>query len=421
MNNKEIILSMMVIVGSAILGLIMLVLAYFLPVDIIAENIGRGMEPMLMQGSEYWYAVDYTETILDNQTDALMLSESLFKSGNSIEDAINVPHYTLNNSGEQLYSLMGVINGDDLSDASIENYPRYWHGYVALLKPFFMIFDYSDWKIFNQSFQLILLCIVIVLIMERNISEILLGFIPMMIIWNPSTIGVSLQYAACFYLSICGVIAVLMKCKKCRLLFLILGILTAYFDYLTYPIVTLFIPLIFLIVFDESKCKPLTLKESTVLCMNWGSGYLGMWAMKWVIGSLITGNNIIVDAFQTIISRTSSSIDGEKITRIGTLYKLVNATFFKWPYVILITAVLIVIVIKAVLTKRKQMYSRESIMQLFIIGFVPIVWFFLTANHANIHPRLVYRCWGIVLMAWFVLFDQVCNYIKLKKYSQHIY
>ena len=270
MNNKEIILSMMVIVGSAILGLIMLVLAYFLPVDIIAENIGRGMEPMLMQGSEYWYAVDYTETILDNQTDTLMLSESLFKSWNSIEDAINVPHYTLNNSGEQLYSLMGVIHGDDLSDASIENYPRYWHGYVALLKTFFMIFDYSDWKIFNQSFQLILLCIVIVLIMKRNISEILLGFIPMMIIWNPSTIGVSLQYAACFYLSICGVIAVLMKCNKCRLLFLILGILTAYFDYLTYPIVTLFIPLIFLIVYNERKLEPLTFKKSAILCVNWG-------------------------------------------------------------------------------------------------------------------------------------------------------
>lgn len=37
---------------------------------------------------------------------------------------------------------------------------------------------------------------------------------------------------------------------------------------------------------------------------------------------------------------------------------------------------------------------------LVLIGFMPFAWYFLTANHSYIHPRLVYRSMGVTVFAW---------------------
>ncbi|WP_027206083.1 hypothetical protein [Butyrivibrio fibrisolvens] len=392
---KRVLTVIFIVCISGVIGQLLLIGVYCLPTKPIELNIGRGAEILLIQGNGYIYADGYRQATLDNETDATMLSEALFPSESCIDGAVTVPRYIYEGRESQLYSLMAYLNHDDISEAARFNYSRYWHGYLTILKPFFSVFDYSDFKIINQAIQLVIIFVIIALMYKNHMEKFLIAFASMLIIWNPATIGVSLQYAACFYISMIGCIVVLSRdIKRKWLLFLILGILTSYFDFLTYPIVTFGIPLIFLILKDKNEStKPvISIFENGIY---WGVGYLGMWASKWIIGTLISSENIIKDALVNIDSRTSTSVEGVEITRIGTVYRLLQATFFKWPYLIMFCGIIVYLLVKY----HKSIKINAATVALVLISLVPIGWFIVTANHSYIHPRLVYRDWGISILA----------------------
>lgn len=111
------------------------------------------------------------------------------------------------------------------------------------------------------------------------------------------------------------------------------GVLTSYFDFLTYPIVTLGFPLctFFLLNGNESAGKggnfrqgrqaakegipegvgnggvlKDTVRRVVGYSICWGIGYAGMWAMKWIIADLTLHTGTIKDAVWSIIGRTEA-------------------------------------------------------------------------------------------------------------------
>lgn len=50
------------------------------------------------------------------------------------------------------------------------------------------------------------------------------------------------------------------------------------------------------------------------LCVAWGLGYGLLWASKWMMGYLLTGNNILTDAMQSAELRTSNQYKGMEMT-----------------------------------------------------------------------------------------------------------
>ena len=129
--------------------------------------------------------------------------------------------------------------------------------------------------------------------------------------------------------------------------------------------------------------------------VHWAIGYVGMWASKWIIGTTISHENIISDAFSNIESRTSIAVDGENITRIGAVIRLTDVAFFKWTYVLMLLGVVVYLFIK----NYKKFKLNPATIALLALSIMPIVWFMFTANHSYIHPRLVYRNWGITVFA----------------------
>ncbi len=228
-----------------------------------------------------------------------------------------------------------------------------------------------------------------------------------MILWNPATMGVSLQYSACYYISIVGIIIVLgrknWEMQQIMSLSFMLGIAVAYFDFLTYPVATLGMPLITLCIV-ENKLKTKMICGSS---FNWGVGYVAFWGLKWIIGTLLMGDNILADAFEQIVNRSSSQVDGEAITRLGALYRIINVAFVKWPYVIMIACVMIAVV---VMGRKLNWKGFPMAFAMLIIAVIPFAWIILTANHSYVHPRLVYRTMGVtlyaVLAAWVSVFTK---------------
>lgn len=347
-----------------------------------------------------------------------MLGETVFPATqNPVTAAMSAPRYLYFDSSSPELSLMGYIN-NNTSERSVATYPRYWHGYLIFLKPFFLFFDFADSRIFHLGLQIILIVTLISLLYRRKLVQYLIPLTLLLVLWNPASTGMCMQYYACFYLSVLSMIIILWKADLLlkntfyfNLLFLIVGICTSYFDFLTYPIATLGLPLcIWLLLVPYNK------KNLFHLIMNvvfWAIGYLGMWAEKWLLSSVILKENILQDAIANIASRTSTTVDADQINRIDTLFYLFR-TLIKWPYVIFFGIPFLFILIRGI---RKSIRANTGISQakyakllLFIlIALIPCAWFFVTANHAYVHPRLVYRSWGVSLFALFsgviVLFE----------------
>ena len=74
---------------------------------------------------------------------------------------------------------------------------------------------------------------------------------------------------------------------------------TVYFDFLTYPLVTLVYPLgIYLYFHGGTPGKGI--RGMVGNSAEWGVGYGGMWAAKWILADCLTGSASIRDAMETV-------------------------------------------------------------------------------------------------------------------------
>lgn len=406
---------------SVLCGMTLLVLVNYLPSERIKNNVRSGAQIILQENAEFQYADGYVEAILDNYTDALILSKVVYPSDHPLKDAVMVPSYSFPGQDVEGMQLFGTLNDNPLDDVQVDTYARYWHGYLAVLKPFFTFFSYADFRILNQAAELILMLMIAVLMQKRHLGFLIPAYVGMLILWNPGTMGVSLQYAPCCYISLGAAAFILWTSRyyaefqKILFLFFFCGILTAYLDFLTYPIATLGIPLIFWILTETSQSRIREKSESLkigLLCIVWVGGYLGMWAGKWILGTLLSGENILSDAALNVANRTSTQDGGQSLTRSGVVMYLIRYTFGKKPYlllmIVLIGAIMMWLHMKKKLLKDKN-NKAEGIMVparknkciwLVLVGGLPFLWYFVTANHSFIHPRLVYRAMGVTVLAW---------------------
>ena len=169
---KKILITLLILVSSAMLGSILLILVYCLPTDRITRHVASGVETFLTEGTTFEYASGYKSAILDNVTDAIMLGETVFPATQDpVTAAMSAPRYLYFDSSSPELSLMGYIN-NNTSERSVATYPRYWHGYLIFLKPFFLFFDFADSRIFHLGLQMILIVTLISLLYRRKLGAI---------------------------------------------------------------------------------------------------------------------------------------------------------------------------------------------------------------------------------------------------------
>lgn len=436
-HGRSVIKMIVILLMSGVVGILLLVLANLFPSDRIKAHIADGAYVILQESAEFEYADGYPSAILDNYTDSVILSKTAWPSSHPLQDAVNAPSYSWPGQSAEDMEIFGYLNDNSLEEAQIDTYPRYWHGYQVILRPFFALFGYADYRILNQMMQIVLLVAVLYGMFQCGLSHYLIPFTAMILLWNPATIGVSLQYSPCYYISMIVSLVILVVSyrhsagnigqpegsshaerrwfREC-LLFMMAGVLTSYLDFLTYPLVTLGVPLVFLMLTGTTEQvdragTPALIRSHiwTIVRLSvcWAAGYLGMWVEKWIYGSVLTGSNIISDAAGAVAMRTGSDNGQIAISRIGTVLYLIRRAFGNWGGVVLVLAAVMSVVVVA-LSRHEHVEENAGERQeqyilvaaLILIGLMPFAWYILTANHSYIHPRLVYRSLGITIFAW---------------------
>lgn len=238
---------MMILIVCAVTGLAALVMTYFIPPRYIHDNVYESAIVLYREGlgAHIWENIE--ETMLDVYTDGLLLNVTYTETGDGRTDILMGTHVEVDgkNPMNSLFEVIALANDNYI----VKHYGRYWHGYQVILKPLLCLFTYSDIRQINMILQLALVFLLLGILIRSGNWILVLPFFGMYVFLSPISLFSSLQYSPCFYIMMFALIAIFgfgknMNDTHMNYLFLAAGIATAYFDLLTYPLITLAVPLI---------------------------------------------------------------------------------------------------------------------------------------------------------------------------------
>lgn len=407
---------------SGLIGYNLLVLIFLIPGNCskITAHVTESLETFAAQ-SHYPQAIHGVEhSMLDNYTDALMINNAVYHGEESAFIKASKVYKYLYEGQSPMESLISLFSGNP--DYSKNPYSRYWHGYLIVLKPLLLFFNYPEIRLLNSTLQLLLFAVVIYALTYKKKTSYILPFTACTASLIPISVGLSLQYSAVYYISLTASLVLLVffdgLWEKHLLpeFFLLVGIMVNYFDFLTYPLFALGVPLCMLFF-----CRGiLPFKDSLRLwmssCFSFGFGYSMMWALKCLIGTLITGDNVFKSALDKCAERTSYAAFDAQITISDTL-KLNLGVFATKKMIFALLLLAAVFILYGLYRKISICTIFECILPYALTALLPILWYVFAANHSYIHHNFTFRTFSVAIFSYLCMLAQLAGMLS-KKHSE---
>jgi len=406
---------------SAVTGACLLFAVYLIPEEHIRSNVSSSAPTYDSEGLTNLYVPWLMSTRMDNYTDSIMLSEAAYQGkGSAISEALT-SNYVYVTDIESYYEpgyLLKMLEPQSDNSSVTVSYARYWHGYLILLKPILLVTGIWGIRIINAVFQLVMLALVMIeLYKNKDGRKLMIPLLITVILINPVSTVLNMQFACVYNLMLTGAF-IMLKAKlydspNYWRFFLFMGIATAYFDFLTYPLAGIGIPLIIMLVLGKGESLD-NLKKTVLSFISWGTGYVFMWASKWVICDLVTGSSIVKDAINQVMVRTVTNAYEETGIESDNVIKVVgyNLNCLADPLSLAVIFIAIAgFVMYLVFAHRQFKVDDRILLPMLVIAIVPFVWYMVLSNHSAIHFWMTYRNLALTSMA----FAALCALSAVKK------
>lgn len=403
-----------ILAASVLIGYLLLVMVFCIPQSRIFTGLANSV-PVLQRDDLEEKIFGYPSSRLDVFTDGAMLNAALHSNEESPFKRAAACYQYVYDDLSRADAFIAYFEPRE-PDGSI-SYVRYWHGILVILKPLFLFFNYSDIRMFNAIGQLALICFTVYAFAARKLSRYIPAVFITYFFLMPFTLPMSIQYSSVFYIGF-GVLSVLVMfydriAVKDRLLtfFLITGILTSYFDLLTYPVFTLGLPLTGLLILsrdleqnneDGAEGGSKARFKTFIFCgISWFFGYAGMWAGKIVTALPFFGTGALTEALNSAGKRSASGAADEGISYADALasnFFMYKNNVFKLCLIIYTLAVIVIIAYK--IFKNKADLSLRQVPMFLCVIAIPFVWYFVTTEHAQVHAFMTYKDLTVAVFAY---------------------
>lgn len=405
---KKILLTVGVFLGVVVLGALLIIIVYALPTDRVNLHV-RESGAYLQPEGDYWRMLPNSPfTCLDNYTDSTMLLIAADKQPNVplLQRAVTNNWITVNNSTKP-ESCMLLDDKDELGYA-IHQYARYWHGYLVVLKPLLLFLNIDEIRQLNWLVIMGSTITIGILLHHRKKLKYLFPYLLSICFMNPGTIANSLQNSTIFHTASLAMILILLFSDRKRfrdhlwLFFMLVGMVTSYVDFLTYPILSLGFPLIcwFILCTGSDtvwyRKAGKTFGHMALYSFMWGMGYAGMWSSKWVLASLVTGQHYVAEALQNIMIRSGNVAFGGEVTLQDLYIKL--GYYLSISKIWTLTLVFVALCVPVLCLSKKLWSELPLSIAFLLIAVYPPVWGMATLNHTYIHDLFTHRNWGLTIL-----------------------
>ena len=378
------------VLAAILAGTLLLSAVCLIPSDRMDTNLYDSGSTFAKEGT-YPILYSWCQSQLDNWTDSLILMISAYDSDeNPFMQAMSGTRNTIPDAGTPCQELIAHYYKGQPFEAH-EPYYQYWHGYQVVIRPLLSVLNYSGMRILNGILQTGLLVILCVLMVRCGLRRYVLPYLVCVAMLMPVALAMSLQFSSCYYILTLGSIAVLLAKDHLEqndgLIFLYMGIATAYFDFLTYPAATLGIPAVFYCCVRKNSSVRDAFCRGVKVCFSWAVGYGMMWAGKWFIGSLILKRNILTVAGGKLIERSSADAN-----LAGNVYGSLTANITRFLHtpvtllLIVLTVIFCIVLLRQLCRKQKTIVQTALVIFPFaVLAVVPIAWYLISSQHAVIH------------------------------------
>ncbi|MGN0068663.1 MAG: hypothetical protein ACI350_02875 [Prevotella sp.] len=348
---------------------------------------------------------------LDNFTDALMMDIAVaVDDAKPIESALSNTYYLEDDRMSVAKATEKACYGD-INNLQPIKYERYWHGYLVTLRPLLLITDYQGIRTLNIIFLSTIFILLCTLLYHYGDKYLCYAFVFTMAVFNVWIIPFSMQFSTTFYIAFISSVFLLIihhkqNFKHTAFLFTVTGGFTAFMDLLTTPLLTLALPLTFMVYISKEKytCNTIRILESVFF---WLAGYVMIWVSKWFIAHWMV-DYAISDAFNQAVMRTSTSY-GDVDMSISGIFKYIS-NYPSLLYAIIFLILIFLAFNLYLLKKNKNIYITNT--PLLLIAIMPFLWCLLLRNHSIIHYWFVWRIFIASLLP-FLLF--LIKYYREKK------
>lgn len=409
----------LIYLGLVILFTTLMYGTYSLPDTNIRGHIAESIPLLKNEGIGYAPFFQTDKSTLDTFTDELILNIATNKSP---EES------TLKKSLENSY----YFNGDDpslsegIQDANMSNheYSRYWHGVQVFIRPLLLFFNYPEIRYILMLVIFGLLAIVFSMIGKQvgiRYSVIFAIVISMMYI---VIIPMSIQYSSIFIVTLVSIIALLLLYKKNKekyvpMLFFVIGAFSTFFDLLTYPLITLGIPVALAVILQNRK--GMTLGKQIIFIIKlgilWAIGYGLLFFSKWLIATIVLQKDLIKVALDNILFRVNGN-DTYPVNRLDTVR--INFEYFFSPIAQFIMKIFIVGWIILFVFYRKKIKDCKTVIPLLCIAIVPYIWYILFAGHSTIHCWFTNKIQAITVFALLCAMGETINKKRFGRFIKMI-
>lgn len=385
--------ALVLLVAGISVGYVLLLFVYLLPTEPMRAHLAEAA--VVLSGEREYHRVipGVVSTQLDNYTDSWMMGNAVYDSPRPVyERALTCTSADF--GGGPLDGLVRYL-GAEKGYREVD-YTRYWHGYLVLLKPFFLLFDYADLRVFNVIVQLLLVFLIFRAFSKAGYELEAWGYVLSVLFMMPVVIPLSIQFSVIFYLTNFSVLVLLkaydwiVEQNGLLLYFQLIGMCASYFDLLTYPTASLGVPLVCILLLGADRDSWTKVKNVVSLSVSWGFGYGAMWAGKWILSTLVLRDNVMANALSQILLRASHTQNGERLTVLDTWLRNVEF-YFEKPYLILI-ALCLAAVFAGIFRSRGQLADVciDSIPFL-LVAVMPFMWYALAGQHSYEHHWFTFR------------------------------
>lgn len=384
---------------GCIIGFSLLMAVYCIPVDNV-KDAQQTADIFRQEGDRPSVIPSLRGSTSDNYTDALMIAEALFDDPqiSVLEKAVHV--YRRANSESATVDIADYLEGKPMQ--WVIPYARYWHGFLVILRPLLLILGYADIRMLMCSMQMLAYAAIVASMIIKNKKELVIPFFAVMMTLSPMGTMISMQYFASFAIMALGMLAVLhydawlKQGARYFYFFVLAGMLTAYLDFLTYPLVTLCMPLLLAVYLHLDEDHLFWFAAAACVC--WGVGYAGFWGLKWLCASVLTGENMIYNALSHTKFHVSAS-EIESDSRMLALTENLKVVFHP-GYLLVYLGSAAACVVHAIRKKCgiRTLFSGGRPL-LLLIGLLPFFWWAVTVTHSYLHDLFTYRILAITVFA----------------------
>ncbi len=400
---KEILKYIRVFSATLALLILLLVLSCTIPQERIYENSRLSANYMTKNETDFYSPLLSEKNFeIHNYADAIWLSIAYsVDSDHPLKSALEGKYY--NEFGDRLYNINFYRDTIEKNKEANTYYYRYWHGTIMFLRPLLTMFTYMDIRYINILFFTGLCFALIILLQKKLGTKASVIFAAAILSVNFYVVPYCIEYVPMFYIMFISSIMILFLKDKRKIsyLFLMTGICSNFFDFLTVETVTLGVPLVihFCELYSKGETEDLiySLKYFIKLCTLWLCGYLLTWISKWIIASIVSKMNVMTNVMESISQRSVG-----KVQDTPFLEQLKNALLFNirgiFPFnltesttgtILMILAVLFLLFAIWFLYRKKKV---EEVSKIFLlIALIPYIRYLVMSNHSYSHYWFTFR------------------------------